>query len=737
MPCIEMHDYNIHGDISLVNRLLEKAKAEAKNALTPRKEPSTETIRQFQDSPLDRLNLSRPFSSEAFPSSFYSDLGKVKIANKDNAGLAGMDEGYVRLDVSFPWCLDVDRSVLRRHGEPTLMIIGKLLVGAYLYSIDNTERDDSPVYTIYRKGSGGRLRVVPQDSFIAGRSRSSNPSDRIDFTFLRLAVLVMGVLGMGYEVDTRKIRTTEGDAIIDHDAPAGFSVAPASDVMLPLMEVHEPRPADGWDADFDQFMESRVFASDKDYWNFCMGVFYSVMGLDGAHYFIMADTGGSGKTTLMNGLASFAPTMATKSLQLENLAGRGFEHGMAVSQLEGKRIAIQDEVIAIKGSAMRVLNAVSSGTTMEARYGGGMFRYVDVKLALWFAGNMDVDLPDIDAVRRRRVDIQLKNEMDRDEWSTAVPWDTEHRPAYRLVQSSDSFSHMFYKGMALWADRGGEFFEIDRSRNNTIVDSSKIEEISRMSSALSTAAPTLADWLASNEVSNGVVIREENMLGKPRDLMGFLRRTGFTVKKSSFMDGDVKTNAKWLVVADVDAVKRMQRVLSAQRRLASLQLDTNDLSQRAANAIATGSATVDDYVDEINVDTKVEASDEGDHAGRSTSVKHVVKKYASLKPATSRVNIASLVRDQRGVSPVGIWNTFAFKVYSATCDHRLHKPFATTVPWSLVESVDDGEKWASAFGLRKMIDVETGEQVIGGMDAVDSNKSIYSVGRKYIQDLGY
>lgn len=736
MPCIEMHDYNIHSATSLVNRLLEKAKAEAKNALSPREEPSTGTIRQFQDFPLDRLNLIRPFSSEAFPSSFYGDLGRVKIVNKDGdeAGLASMGESYVRLDVSFPWCLDVDRSVLRRHGEPTLMIIGKLLVGAYLYSIDNTERDDSPVYTIYRKGSGGRLRVVPQDSFIAGRSRSSNPSDRVDFTFLRLAVLVMSVLGMGYEVDTRKIRTQEGDAIVDHDAPAGFTVAPASDEMLPLMEVREPRPTDGWDADFDQFMGSRVFASDKDYWNFCMGVFYSVMGLDGAHYFIMADTGGSGKTTLMNGLANFAPTMATKSLQLENLAGRGFEHGMAVSQLEGKRIAIQDEVIAIKGSAMRVLNAVSSGTTMEARYGGGMFRYVDVKLALWFAGNMDVDLPDIDAVRRRRVDIQLKNEMDRDEWSTAVPWDAEHRPAYRLVQSSDSFSRMFYKGMALWSERDGEFFEIDRSKSNTIVDSSKMEEISSMSTMLSTAAPALADWLASNEVSNGVVIRAENMLGKPRDLMGFLRRNGFTVKKSSFMDGAVKTNAKWLVVDDVDAVQRLQRVLAAQLKLASLQLDENDLSQRAANAIAVGSATVDDCVDEIDVDTRVEIVDED---GRGASVKHVVKKYYSIKPATSRVNIASLVRDQRGVSPVGIWNTFAFKVYCETCDYRLHKPFATDIPWSLVESVDDGEKWASAFGLRKMIDVETGEKVIGGMDAVDSNKSIYSVGRKYIQDLGY
>ena len=728
MPCIDMHDYNIHETTSPVNKLLEKIKASAKNVLAPREEPSTGAVRQFQDFPLAKLNLISPFNVEVFPSSYYDDLEKVKIVDGDD----DHDEGYTRLNVSFPWCLDVAHSVLRRHGESTLMIIGKLLMGAYLYSIDNINRSDSPVYTLYKRGSGGQLRVVTQDSFVAGRSRSTSPADRIDFTFLRLAVLVMSVLNMGYEVDERKIRTPEGDAIIDPDSPAGFSVVPASDVMLPLMEVHETQPADGWRSDFDQLMGSRVFASDKDYWNFCMGVFYSVMGLDGAHYFIMADTGGSGKTTLMNGLVSFAPTMATKSLQIENLAGRGFEHGMAVSQLEGKRIAIQDEVMSIKGSVMRVLNAVSSGATLEARYGGGMFQYVDVKLALWFAGNMDVDLPDIDAVRRRRVDIQLRNEMDKDEWSTAVAWDTEHRPAYRLVQSNDAFSHMFYKGMSLWTERDGEFFEIDRSKGNLIVDGPTMEAISSMSSILSTTAPSLADYLVANEVSEGLVIKAENMIGKPRELMSFLRRNGFEVKKSSFMDGRVKANAKWLVVDDEAAAKRIQHVIIAQHRLSEFRLDEKDIDQGRMSSIMSGAATIDDYVEMVDV----EPVDDDPILGIRSNVGRLTetRTYVSPKPAGSRVSVASLMRDQRGIAPVAMWNAFARRVYDETCGTE-HKPFVSDVPWSAVDAVDDGSRWASALGLRKMVDPETGEQFIGGMDAIDSNSSIGSVGMKFVADL--
>lgn len=181
MPCIDMHDYNIHETTSPVNKLLKKIKASAKNVLAPREEPSTGAVRQFQDFPLAKLNLISPFNVEVFPSSYYDDLEKVKIVDDDD----GHDEGYTRLNVSFPWCLDVARSVLRRHDESTLMIIGKLLMGAYLYSIDNINRSDSPVYTLYKRGSGGQLRVVTQDSFVAGRSRSTNPADRIDFTSFR------------------------------------------------------------------------------------------------------------------------------------------------------------------------------------------------------------------------------------------------------------------------------------------------------------------------------------------------------------------------------------------------------------------------------------------------------------------------------------------------------------------------------------------------------------------------
>lgn len=66
-----------------------------------------------------------------------------------------------------------------------------------------------------------------------------------------------------------------------------------------------------------------------------------------------------------------------------------------------------------------------------------------------------------------------------------------------------------------------------------------------------------------------------------------------------------------------------------------------------------------------------------------------------------------------------------------------YESFVSDVPWSAVDSVDDGSRWASAFGLRKMVDPATGEQFIGGMDAIDSKESISSVGMRFLGSLGY
>ena len=732
-------DNNIHQESFSVNELRRRVEEASKAALPPRSEHGSEKPRQFADFPLVKLRAISPFKGESFPPSYYDDLERVKIVQETGAGeYERSEDGYDRLRVSGSWCIDVKRSVIKKHGERTLSVLGDLLMGVCFYSVDYPENGDLPTHTIYRVRDDGRLAVASQDSFLVGCNRSANPADRIDFTFLRMAVLVMHVMHMGYEVDTHKIRIAEGDVVVDGDSPAGFTIKPADDEMVPLMKVHEPRLPSSWIADLDEFMGSRIFASEKDYWNFCMAVFYSVMGLDGAHYFIMTDTGGSGKTTMLNGLADFAAIMSTKSLQLENLAGRGFEHGMAVGQLEGKKIAIQDEVVAIKGAAMRVLNAVSSGARMDARYGSSVFKYVDVKLALWFAGNTDVDLPDIDAVRRRRVDIQLKNEMDRTEWSTAVEWDPEHRKAYKLVSSRDVFSHMFYKGMELWKDREGDFFEIARSRRDT--DSSELGIVSSMTTALISEAPALADWLATNDVYSGIVVKAENMVGKPREVTSFLMNNGFTVKKSSINEivGSQRVNkaAKWLVVDDEAAVKRIQRVIAAKRRLSNLDLREDVLDTRRLSAIMSGSATIDDCIE--MVEARISSADSKLSIDDVRGTEPETRTYAAPKPLETRLSTAALVADQRGIAPAAMWNAFARRIYHAvTSAGWKHEPFVTDVPWSAVDSVDDGSRWASALGLRKMVDPETGEQFIGGMDAIDSKESISSVGMKFLGSLGY
>ena len=218
---------------------------------------------------------------------------------------------------------------------------------------------------------------------------------------------------------------------------------------------------------------------------------------------------------------------------------------MAVTQLEGKKIAIQDEVINIKPRDMRVLNAVSSGTKMDARYGSSVFKYVNVRLSLWFAGNTDVDLPDIDAVRRRRIDIQLLNQMDHAEWSSKIGWDPKHRQLHDLVQSVDVFSVMFKNGMCLWRDRRGEFFEIIRgTRSIGDQDSGASSNVLHKAEIVASEYPVLTDEIVSIDCSHGenVVLKTENMIGKPRDLGDFLKSNGFSLKSTTFNTERLRNN---------------------------------------------------------------------------------------------------------------------------------------------------------------------------------------------------
>lgn len=444
-------------------------------------------------------------------------------------------------------------------------------------------------------------------------------------------------------------------------------------------------------------------------------------------FIFMVDEGGSGKSTLMAGLRSFAPSMVTDRLQLENLAGTGFEHGMAVTQLEGKRIAIQDETADIKKSHMRVLNAMSSGAKMDARYGGGVFKHINVKLALWFSGNVAIDLPDIDAVNRRHVDIRLKNEMSEDEWADLVEWDESKRPLYELVKSEDAFSLMYENGLMLWKNRGGEFFKVEHPQEGG-------ESVAASSSLLIDLARSLQDDADILEAVvstprkqiqvGGDLAKMIDMTGKPKNLVDGLKRAGFSLKHSTCMrivdGGRKRVNSRWLVIDDPAAVVRLQRLLAAYEWLRERKINLDALDSRAVSKIAAGQATVEDYVETVTV-----------KSGRTIDA--TVKTYYSPIPQGRRPSLPDMVKDQYGVAPVEIINSFARPALAAADDTGWHGPFASESPWSAVQSVVDGEKWARCFDLRELVDPETGESWVGGLDAKASSAALMTFAKKFVE----
>lgn len=665
------------------------------------------TIRQF--SSVDLREKSGEYQLKSVPCDplVYEDLSSLTLV-EDPYSLNPPD-GHAVVPITGEYGMLAPAKVVSRIGRLPLAVVGKLMVGIYFYkrSTSNGEHE----YTVCKPEIDGQLTVIPADKLTDSSSAYINK--RID-SFYRIAIMLMEEIGLGYKVDDDAVGI--GDHIIVKTR-SGVQVRRPLDPseVIPCAWIKTPRGGE-IEQNIDSVLSKQVFASERDYCNFCMGVFYSVMGMDGAHYFILTDSGGSGKSTLMRGLSSLVPSLATTALQIENLAKTGFERGMTVSQLVNKRIAIQDEVIAIRPTAMRVLNAVSSGTTMEARYGGGVFQYVDLKLALWFAGNTDVELPGIDAVRRRRVDVRLKNELTRYDWEETVDWDPDHRRLYEVVRSREAFAVMFLKGMALWSERDGEFFDTDGTADGSagVLDETSVNRLVETVEGLQEHADVvdLVMGLTEKELVKGHVCKSVSLVGRGKSIMDALKANGFSTKRTSTTgpDRSKPVTVRYLVVDDETKVRRLQRTLVTYKGLTAMRLSLHDLDNTLIAAIATGEKTVGDVIETISSDGK---------------------EYAVVPVSGPRPSLASMIKRQAGVVPVELIGSGFVRGVLGDLDRPRHRPFVTRVPWSKVEAVEDGLEWALACGLRRTVDVETGEEWVGGMDAVDSNSSIMQIGTKY------
>lgn len=667
------------------------------------------SISQFSDVDLREKSGEYPFKGISCDPLVYDDLASITLVD-DPYSIKAAD-GCSVVPITGSYGLLAPVKVINRIGRMALAVVGKLMIGVYFYS--HSTRNGEYEYTVYKPEIDGQLSVLPVERLTD--SSSSYINKRIDSLF-RIVIMLMDEIGLGYKVDVNAVGI--GDHVISKTTN-GVQIKRLSkpSEVIPCAWLHVPQNS-SFVQNIDSLMSGHVFASEKDYWNFCMGVFYSIMGLDGAHYFIMTDEGGSGKSTLMKGLSNLIPSLATTALQIENLSKTGFERGMTVSQLVNKKIAIQDEVTAIRPTAMRMLNAVSSGTTMEARYGGGVFQYVDLKLALWFAGNTDVDLLGIDAVRRRRVDIYLKNQMTQYDWEQIVDWDGERRPLYELTRARETFTIMLLNGMKLWNERDGEFFEVDRSLDNA-ADAIDYNRLNRLVGAMRELHKRedlieLITDLTVDDLVQGHVCKSVSMAGVEKSIINIMKDNGFSLKRTSITgpERNKPISVRYLVVDDAASVEKLQRTLTADRCLRGMSLSLTDLDSALIASLASGETTADKIV---------------------KTAKRNGRTYAMVPVSGPRPSLSSMIKRQGGVAPVElIGSGFIRKTLAATGHARGHGPFITQVPWSEVTAVEDGDRWALVCGIRKTVDVETGEAWIGCLDGIDTNSSITQIGNKYM-----
>lgn len=672
---------------------------------------------QFADRADDLRGIAQrnPFQKIAVPMTYYRDLMTLQIARIGDK--SGSDD-QTSIDIDFDWKINVPTMVVKTYGVMSINLIGKVMIGAYYYNLqDDGSADKSTDYVIYRRSTDGSLAPVPLSKVINDGYKTSSTfraTDHVDISFVQLALMLMRELGMGYFVRP-DIVELDDCLVVSDDSNAGFFVSNAKTEDIPLMRVTTNGITDEFKARFDEFMGSTVFSSQEDYDNYCMGVFYSVASINGTpHYFTMSDEGGSGKSTLLDGLAKFAAPITTKSLRLEALTKTGFEHGMAVTQLEGKKIAIQDEISAITPKAVVALNELSSGSNQAARYGGGVYRWVTVKLALWFAGNVSIDLPEIDAVKRRRVSISLKNSLLREDWTAPIDWDTEDRPLYELVASREAYSVMFYRGLLLWHDRNGEFFQTMRDGVDGDSDCS-MSGLASAASCLCSEWPELVDKLLtvdSTEMKTGVEYTMFNAVGRGKDVHSALKTIGFRERVTSHRANGKTIAVKHPVIDNAGLLKDSLRALRAMSTMEEDKVPVDSITVDQWSKIVSGSLEVDDVIEHVSIEDSKTGS---------------AREYAVIQLPGLRPDVGRLIKDTRGMKPTSILHGFMHDVSMSSLEQRTFKmeqSFDTGVDWSKIEAVEDGLRWAKAMGLCKFIDVETGEATIGTLNKMDLDMSV-------------
>ena len=245
----------------------------------------------------------------------------------------------------------------------------------------------------------------------------------------------------------------DGTAYEPCSAGSWETLKPSTPAGVPLIDVRTPDDASArlqllstaWGEEQTAFMAQVAF--------------YLASPIEPRHFFILADRGGTGKSSFEKAFTSAFPSIATTGLDADNLASAGFTGGAALVPLIGKRVAFADEAGELGDRTMKAIAGLTTGISKQVRYGGGRIGFESFSLKLLFASNQAASFSPIEAVGRRKVEIpelQLKpaswwQEPAGEAWPGATRW--------QVCFSRETIFALVSRGWKLWQERHGEWPE--------------------------------------------------------------------------------------------------------------------------------------------------------------------------------------------------------------------------------------------------------------------------------------
>lgn len=219
----------------------------------------------------------------------------------------------------------------------------------------------------------------------------------------------------------------------------------------PLTVVEEPDDA-------ESRLELLSEAWGKEQVEFMAGVsFYLASPLTPRYFFLLSDTGGTGKSSWEQAFAAAFPGACSLGLDATNLAAGGFTGGAALAPLLGKRVAFADEAGVLGDREIGAIAGLSTGGWKQVRFGGGRFTTARFALKMVFASNQASSFTPMEAVGRRKVEVPQLGFRPASWWREAAGTQWPGLSRWQVCFSKETIFALVSRGWELWQQWSGEW----------------------------------------------------------------------------------------------------------------------------------------------------------------------------------------------------------------------------------------------------------------------------------------